>query len=309
MRVVTSDIVCVIDQYFPQARRLLSGADQASWTITADSAGPLGAIVELLDRLDPGLWPSDQATRADLLVIQNHFRTTLGGWKINPGPAMDPIMMRRDKKPVAWLLELLQQCGDSVNPLEVHELEFVADSRFREQLRRELAEVEAALRQSQWRAATVLGGALVGALLLDSLEGERSAAMSASGAPRNRGGGIVDLSEWSLASCLAVAREIDLIDDAAETIINMAWDFRSYIHPAKQIREHRDCTAATGQTVRAALEHVIEQLREWHANKDYLVSLAAFGYCGKPCCSPNRDGQFQRFPGSAARLHRPSQAS
>lgn len=113
-------------------------------------------------------------------------------------------------------------------------------------------------------AATVLGGALLEALLLDTLSDKAQTALSKKSAPKREKKVVEDLNEWGLHSCIEVAEEMGLITKSTCQLGLLAKDARNLIHPGRAIRLELEFNSATAHTVKAALESVICDLQKWY---------------------------------------------
>jgi hypothetical protein len=69
---------------------------------------------------------------------------------------------------------LMQRCPDDCPPAATAELAFIVDDDLREELRRDIGEVNRALQSGEWKAATVLAGSIVEALLLWAVENRKT---------------------------------------------------------------------------------------------------------------------------------------
>jgi len=125
--------------------------------------------------------------------------------------------------------------------------------------------INRALSNGEWKAATVLAGSVIEALLLWALEQRPpadisagiAAAMSARALTREPDN---DLERWDLHEYTEVAANLGIIknDSAAQT--RLARRFRNFIHPGLAQRVAQKCDRATALSAVAGAEHVARDL-------------------------------------------------
>jgi hypothetical protein len=158
---------------------------------------------------------------------------------------------------------VLAKCSDQYPTKATSELLFV-ESGYRDVLRLDISAVDRALSQGEWKAATVLAGSVVEALLLWAIKKKPSSdvqtAISALTTARTITKVPSDPDRWNLAEYLEVALQLKLIGDATAQQVRLAKDFRNLIHPGRSIREKQDCNRATALSTVSAVEHVFTDL-------------------------------------------------
>jgi hypothetical protein len=260
-RVVPSEIVSVIDRSFPWAA-------QASGM--RSSGGPdfvqvfaLSGVVELLDRLPDELLIFDEQAFAMFLVARAALRQMVRASATRPvaWPHFD------DQNALWAIRKLIAHCPDEP-PLATgsKELAFIDDEEWRGTLRLDIGAVEAALRNGEWKAATVLGGSLVEALLLWAVrqcdEDARKAATSIAAERLGRRLNPAKPESWDLVDHIEVARQLGKISETTATQARLAKDFRNLIHPGRERRQGMRSDRGTARSVVAAVDHVIRDLSE-----------------------------------------------
>ena len=254
--IVPSEIVRFIDRVFPDMNQGYG----------VEYSGLYLGLVTMVEQLDPSMLPADPQLRSELTAAISHLRFQVQLWT-NMGRGSRTyrdVPGFQGQTALAMIRRILEQCSDSLVPEAVQGLEFVADQQYREKLRSDLSEVETNINSHQWKAATVLGGSFIEAILLDSLKLVEAQAVSATFAPNK------PLENWDLKNYLNVAQELQVIGPTAYKWGDDARDFRNFIHPGKSLREEKDCTMAVALGVRAALQHVLEDLETWHLSKTSL---------------------------------------
>jgi hypothetical protein len=136
---------------------------------------------------------------------------------------------------------------------------FIKDDVERESIRNDVGATYRALNNNEWKAATILGGAAIEALLHWRL-GEPNptatqidAAAATFKAPKSK-------DDWVLAHFIPVAEALKLIKPHTAKAADLARGFRNLIHPGVGIRKSQMCDKATALQAAAALEHVIRDL-------------------------------------------------
>jgi len=160
------------------------------------------------------------------------------------------------------LRDVLLQCPDEIVQPTTSVLSFIADAPFRESLRLDLSALNTALANGEYKAATVLGGSVVEALLLWGLaertQTERqsfiTSAVQMSALSRTPD---ADLNRWDLHVFIEVATAGHIITGETATIARLAKDFRNMIHPGRAERMKQRCDRSTALTVVAAVERII----------------------------------------------------
>ena len=113
-------------------------------------------------------------------------------------------------------------------------LSFVVHQKLREILERDSLELARVRSVSGTKSRLILAGGLIEGLLLDALERPPHAALQAKLAEKDRKGGVLPLSDWSLISLIRVAGELGFISLGTQKMCDFARDFRNLIHPEKE---------------------------------------------------------------------------
>ena len=150
-------------------------------------------------------------------------------------------------------------------------LEFVKVVAHREALRVDVSTVEGALANSEWKAATILAGSLIEALLLWAIT-ERAADVPAAISTlvfhgelsKKEAPDATEPENWKLFQFIPVARELNEICERTATIVNEVRDFRNLIHPGLAVRSGQACTRGTAHTAYGAVQLVVEDLAKRH---------------------------------------------
>jgi len=172
------------------------------------------------------------------------------------GHAIIPVNLAQvdGENPAYTLRHLLAKCSDSVPSPSTTALPCFGKTKLREALRSELSDVNSALVNSEWRAATVLGGATLEAILYWALRGS-SAEITALPVKPPR-----SLDKWKFDEIIKVAEEIKIIEPETRLQADLARRSRNLVHPAKVVRSRRECDRASSLAVVAAIEGVVRDL-------------------------------------------------
>jgi hypothetical protein len=218
----------------------------------------VSALISLIDRLPPDLVTlppdafADFITQLEILRVKHETATARGG------------DYRYSAEPVWHLRRYLEMCVDESPAGAGHDLLFVDEPRLREDLGIDLAEAYSSLHAGRWKAATVLGGSIIEALLvwrLSKLSSEERAAAIAKVAAvsdtKPKGGPPEDWWLWQLIEVAAVA---PVIDKTTAAQIRLAKEFRNLIHPGRSLRTGERAGKDTALGALAGVERVIRDV-------------------------------------------------
>ena len=155
---------------------------------------------------------------------------------------------------------VLAKCHDENRPKVHAELKFIADADLRESIRLDIAAAERALQHSEWKAATVLAGAAIEALLHWRLSQMQTSRLESAPRSPRRGRKVSDLDEWVLNDMILVAEDLAVLSKHAATAALLAKDYRNLIHPGRAARLSQRCTRATAFSALGAMHATIEAL-------------------------------------------------
>jgi hypothetical protein len=238
-------------------------------TLGGGYASSLSGLLDLVDRLPAellalsaddytGVVEATASVRHALAMWQGgHGNHAVGASKIHPGMTA-----------IGTIYHAMKQCPDDFPPAETAQLAFIADEHTRLALRRDLAGVGRALSNSEWKAATVLAGSLLEALLLWTLRSQPATAIEAARAaiatdkanPLKDPGPDLVGRDWILAHYIRAAAYLKLIKPRTAHQAELAKGYRNFIHPAVEIREEQECGAGTAMGAAAAMHLAILDL-------------------------------------------------
>jgi len=147
-------------------------------------------------------------------------------------------------------------CPDQAPTQETTALPFITDPELRERIRLDMSTAHRALAEGEYKAATVLAGSAVEALLLWKIQEREKqkpgvlapiiAALKLNADPEN----------WVLHQYIEVALQLKLIAPETVTQASQARDFRNLIHPGLAKRKAQKCDRGTAHAALSAVELV-----------------------------------------------------
>ena len=273
-RVVPSVVVDAIDHLFPYAKDFQPGAGEPV-VHRNNEAAKFQAVSDLVESIAPELLVRpDPSKYAGFSIARSYVRSHIAIWT-----SIAPVVRFELHAPealggmdvIAAIRGFLVDCPDEAPSESTDALSFITDAETRETLRLDLAAVERAFANGEWKAATVLAGATIEALLLwgldqksePDLQAAETAALN-SQLLRHKGKQPIKTSlddrSRTLAWYIAMAHAATIIKDRTRDQAVLAQDFRNLIHPGKTRREDRQCNRGTAAGAFSALDLVIGDL-------------------------------------------------
>jgi hypothetical protein len=231
--------------------------------LTADHSSRLRGIINILKDVPSELINLPPAHYADLVLGTSTIEETLETWISRGSVGHMPHVKGRDA--VTVIRHALSLCPDEYPSPSTTEFLFIKDDELREGIRRDVGATYRALNNNEWKAATVLGGAVIEALLHWRLTQPKPTATEISTAVSNLKAATKfnaprDQDDWVLSHFISVAEALTLIKPNTAKAADLARDFRNLIHPGAAVRKNQLCDKATAHSAIAALEHVIRDL-------------------------------------------------
>ena len=168
-RVVPSQVVELIDRLFPWAATQKVGKEHP---LQPSQTAQMTAVAGLVEQIPGELITVGWADYSALVVSVAAMRDAVTRWNTLGGgtgnlvqvTGLDPL------SPVTLIRHTLVQCKDDVPSPATAGLSFIQDLDLRETLRRDMSAANTALSSGEWKAATVLAGSVIEALLLWALD-------------------------------------------------------------------------------------------------------------------------------------------
>jgi len=254
-----SQEIQTIDELFPHAAK--GGGDGQ---LQAGHSPQLSGIISLVKAVPPELISVSSQDYADLVLATSTIEMHLGIWT-SRGPTGGMASVKGSDA-ISVIRRVLARCPDEYPPPSTTELLFIKDDELRESIRRDAGAANRALNNAEWKAATVLAGATIEALLHWKLQEPplNSAtiqnAVTALVAAKKCDQPNNDFAPWGLHHYIVVAAHLDVIKADTSNAARLAQNFRNLIHPGRAARLNQTCDRATAYSAIGALEHVIRDL-------------------------------------------------
>ena len=257
-RVVPSQIISYIDQVIPHAK------DNKKFYLERNHAEFCAAIIDLIDQLPSELLVLSSQQYTELVSTLSAIKIAIENWKLRTYP-LKVVPGLGALNPISIIRHILSKCPDEFPSKDTAELSFIEDSDLRKNLELDVSATNLALSNGEWKAATVLAGSVIEALLLWALkrhdEDERSTAVNTLVEEKtlmsDPGG---NLDRWTLHIFVEVAAKLEIIGENTAQQTRLAKGFRNLINPGREQRLGQKCNRGTALSAVAAVEHVITDL-------------------------------------------------
>jgi len=257
-RVVPSQIIDFIDQAFPSAK------DNKSFYLDRNHAEHCLAIIDLIEQLPPELLAISGQPHIEFVSAKSAIKIALEQWKLrthrlSKAPGLD------DRNPVSIIRNILSICPDEFPSKDTAELRFIEDNDLRSNLEIDISATNQALSNGEWKAATVLAGSVIEALLLwELIQHDQEEVKGAINALLDEKILNIDpgrnLDKWKLHSFIEVAAKLEAIGKDTAQQARLAREYRNLIHPGREKRLGQKCDRGTALSAVAAVERVIRDL-------------------------------------------------
>lgn len=268
-RVVPSQVVEIIDRIFPVVKDQ-KDTQQGRFSFNRSNQNELAAIVALFDQIPPELLILGPNDYTDLHLAVTAIKNTIPTWQTRDY-GLERIHGHSNLNPVTIIRNVLSKCPDEGVLKSTSDLIFISDQELRDSLRIDISAANQAFQNGEWKAATVLAGATIEAVLLymlHSIKGADPSRISTSisnlvskGAFDKSPGN--NLDKWSLHLLIEVTAELGLVKKETATQARIARDFRNLIHPGVSVRKSIVCNRGTALSALAGLEHIINDLNAY----------------------------------------------
>jgi hypothetical protein len=222
----------------------------------------------LTQEIPPELIVLDSVQYAEYIASIAAIKYNVEKWQAQPRPFPPSQMLiagMRRCSPVALIRQALEKCPNEFPASSNIQLDFISENELRERLVLEISAVEISFANLEWKAATVLAGSVIEALLFWVLEEHFSGRINDTvvqlvatnvlkGKPRG------DLDDWGLHLYAELAAHLNVIEKDTAELVRLAKDYRNLIHPGRIKRKRQVCNRSTAATAIAALDRVTEDL-------------------------------------------------
>jgi hypothetical protein len=256
-RVMPSQVMQTIDELFPHAASYKTG-------VQFHAHPQLQALLNLVKDIPDELINVSSADYADLVIAKGTIDEFLA--QARARGTGGPMALVKGFDVVTTIRRVLEKCPDEYPPPTTTELLFIKDEKLRDSIRQDIGAATRALNNAEWKAATVLAGATIEALLHWRLKDrppdaiEIDEAVNALTVTRKKP--FSDIDHWDLDQFVEVAAYLDLLTTDTCTAARLAKNFRNLIHPGRAARLAQTCDRATAYSAIGALEHVIRDLSQ-----------------------------------------------
>jgi hypothetical protein len=238
-RVVPSQVVTVIDSMFRWAATQVEGQGERI-QLHRDNSSRLAAVLALVQQIPQELLVLDDTKYSELVASIAAIQDIIPMWQFRDLP-LEAVPGLSKLNPVTLIRRALAECPDEFPSSETTDLKFIPDQALRENLGIDISTADRAFSNGEWKAATVLAGSILEAMLLWALQQQSKAAISTATSNlitakrlKNNPGPI--LEEWALNPYIEVAAELGLISADTASQARLAKDFRNLIHPGRALR-------------------------------------------------------------------------
>ncbi len=266
-RIVPGQVVAAIEQTYDWAKKAADGQQGFGGSLGPEHAPKIAMLLELLRSLPEELLPSDPQGTLVIEAAKGAMQGALASWSGGPHPGvaaqLGPSKVFGDKHPVVAVLLALRGCKDETAAADTPDLAFIKDEAARQSLRIDVATAYRAYGNGEYKAATVLAGAVVEAILLWRIKPAAAAALAATVAAHDtsvpsRKLASKDPDSWDLTDLIWVAAELKIIDTQTKNSCNLCREFRNLIHPGRVLRTGADASKATALAALAAMQKLLE---------------------------------------------------
>ena len=217
---------------------------------SADSS-VLGAIIDLADDLPIELLTLSGDDYANYVFGLEAMQAAIDRW--NYRGVDDPPRTHDGKSPVYLVREALSKCPDQNPSPQTTALAFISDRQLADSIRLDIDSATNALHRNDFKAATVLSGSAMEALLLWKV---LDVGITSPIIPPMRKNSRSTPEEWVLEDYITVAEFRQLIKPNTVAQARLAQNFRNLIHPGRTKRLGETCNRGTALGALAAV-HLI----------------------------------------------------
>jgi hypothetical protein len=262
-RVVPSQIVEVIDKMFPRFR---DQEPNDKRSLTANHRSSLAAVSFLVEQLPDELIVLEGDSYIEFAASIAAIRQIQETWKTDQTRTLEAAYGLRQLNPIKLLRDALSKCPNEVPAQGTASLLFIDDPDFKERLRLDIGAVHHSISNGDWKAATVLGGSVIEALLLWALQNlnhiDLKTAIDRLIDKTRISKPDANLEKWDLYCFKEVATEMGVIKKDSASLIDLTREYRNLIHPGRAQRLKMKCDRATAYTAIAALDRVVDDLTD-----------------------------------------------
>jgi hypothetical protein len=239
--------------------------------LRADASQPVASILRLYDQLPEAYFSLlDTTDYRRLLVAEAALRDALEVWRRTNegdrartgGAALRPLP--GGDHAVLVLSDVLRKCPDTAPAESIQELTFLGNPDLAAILRQDMSTAYSTLANHEFKAACVMAGSVIEALLLWAVQRKVAlvpAAIPACAAAGEAIPGNPNAPErWDLIHLLNIGHRIPVISDQTFNAANLTREFRNLIHPGLAQRTQVKATQGHAQLSVGAMQLVVDDL-------------------------------------------------
>lgn len=254
---VPSQVVDLLDRRLPDVRKQCQG-DVIALAFGYQHAGVITLLVRMIDAIPEHILELRGHEALEFREAVETIRLVVNQWQTTNQQAAIRATRPGELNPVSLVRKHLVDLPDEAAGEASSAFTFVTDQALRENLATDFKAVEDAIDRRAWKSATVLGGAVIEALLLAGLLTRESDALREA----NRLNFRSDLARLDLCELTTIAKELQMIEGSTADECQVARGFRNLIHPGRQRRLQQPCDRGTALVTMGAVDHVIRDLRK-----------------------------------------------
>ena len=255
-KIVPSDVVAFIDRAIPKAKAIQNDPKRSD--IGGQPLTFYQSLISLIEKIEDSLLPPNSDDYIHFLAARGTIEARIQRPKDINAISIGHVPGSREH-PVIAIRRLFEKCPDTAVPSTTAELQFITDQSYREKLRLDIASVESFLNARQWKAAMVIAGSVIEAMLCFKIsEKTKREIESVTDNLKNKPN--PDPNYWHLSTYVEVAYQLDIIGGKTKEQALLGGEFRNLIHPGRSIREQAECSRGKAYSVVGALYGVIEDL-------------------------------------------------
>jgi hypothetical protein len=259
-RIVPSQVVSFIDRFpLPERNNVVQLSDLEPYVLSSTLA--------LIDQIPDELLTMDGVTYASLVEQKYRVKDILERWRTDADQGHQRYTHRvlPADSPLAIIRGALAKCPDESPAPSTSQFNFISDLDLRTNLRSDMGSINRALSSGEWKAATVLAGSVIEALLLWALLQRPAADATKAAASLVTSKTLMkqphpNLERWDLHEYTEVSKNLGIIKDDTAKQTRLAREFRNLIHPGRAQRLGQKCDRATALSAVAGAEHVVRDL-------------------------------------------------
>ncbi len=260
-RILPSEIVASIDKMFPMVR---DAHKVGGFILDKGHLASIATVISLTQELPEELISISGELYIEFVAGLSALRAAVQAWQTGSEFRIAQISGFNAPHVLVLVRRALAACPDEFPAKGTADLQFILDPQFRENLRQDLSGTNRALAGGEWKAATVLAGSILEALLLWALQQQSREEVAKMAAELHPGTlkklPPTDRERWNLHEYVEVSAALKLIEPDTATQARLANEYRNLIHPGRTMRLAKHCDRGTAFGAIAAVEMIIRDL-------------------------------------------------